>query len=893
MIEFHEAGRLPAAGDNCAIATRTLPVGTIINAGDKRFALSHTILEGHRFAVQFIPAGAALLSWGMPFGQALRDIKRGEYLCNAAVLKALGIRALDFDLPTAPNFGDDFARFQFEIEAFRPAPVLPSNPDQRTFMGIRRPGTRGVGTRNTVVILGVNALVTGFVQRLENDVQRLAGEYSNIDDIVSVTHTEGSQAGGNNQTLLLRTLAGFMVHANVAAVLVLDAGSIGVTNQMLRDYAEQNGYPLDDVPHQFLTLGGPLEVDLERAARTIRKWLPEVDRKKRTLQPLGELKIALQCGGSDAFSGISGNPLAAWVSKEIIQSGGRVVLAETDELTGAEAYVLQKVRDAATVERFLAMSARFNEQATRHGHSAQGNVSGGNLYRGLYNIYLKSLGAATKRHPDVRLDYAIEYGERLSAPGYYFMDSPGNDLESIAGQVASGCNLIYFVTGNGSVTNFPFVPTIKIVTTSRRFDLLADEMDVNAGSYLEDRSLRELGSTTVDLTLAVASGQRSAGERADHSQVQIWRDWPLTEYIDIEQIWSLEQPDGQPLSIPAPGKITDSRWRALQTDSGISADCIGLVLPSSLCSAQIAQIGAQQLNKIAMGREKQISRFVALAHTEGCGNSTEPEYVDTMLGYMAHPMVATCLLLEHGCETTHNDFWRLQQKERGLHAEEFGWVSVQLDGGIKLALAKVEEWFAADCARLKAAKEITAGLGEVRMGIMVDGEVDEVTAEAMAQVVQQIVAAGGTVIMPGNDSLLTNITFTKSLQLDQEPRPTLAYAHQPAKAGVHIMANPTAQWSEIVTGLGAAGIELFVALVSARVQQSHPFIPMLQVTAQASGWQPFYADVDLILDGSVTQRTAHLLQSITAVLSRTHKPKASQANIIGFQITRGQLGVSL
>ena len=113
-------------------------------------------------------------------------------------------------------------------------------------------------------------------------------------------------------------------------------------------------------------------------------------------------------------------------------------------------------------------------RAERHGASAEGNPSGGNNYRGLYNIALKSLGAARKKDPDVRLDEVLDYAQPMHERGYYFMDSPGNDLESIAGQVASGCNLILFITGNGSITNFPFVPTLKFVTTTGRFELLAE-----------------------------------------------------------------------------------------------------------------------------------------------------------------------------------------------------------------------------------------------------------------------------------------------------------------------------------------------------------------------------------------------------------------------------------
>ncbi|RIK38268.1 MAG: altronate hydrolase, partial [Chloroflexi bacterium] len=289
-----------------------------------------------------------------------------------------------------------------------------------------------------------------------------------IDGVVAVAHTEGSHPNPNNRKLLLRTLAGFMVNPNVGAVLAVDYGIEPVTNAMLRAWLEDHDYPLDDVPHAFLSLSGGFQEGLAQGEAIVRNWLEQVNATVRTPESVAHLKLALQCGGSDAFSGISGNPLLGWVAHEVIRHGGAANLAETDELIGAESYVLQQVRDRATAERFLQMIERFKEYASWHGASAEGNPSGGNKYRGLYNITLKSIGAAMKKDPRTRLDYAIDYGVRMVQPGYYFMDSPGNDLESIAGQVATGANLIFFVTGNGSVTNFPFVPTIKIVTTTRR-----------------------------------------------------------------------------------------------------------------------------------------------------------------------------------------------------------------------------------------------------------------------------------------------------------------------------------------------------------------------------------------------------------------------------------------
>merc|ERR1711871_784738 len=164
-----------------------------------------------------------------------------------------------------------------------------------------------------------------------------------------------------------------------------------------------------------------------------------------------------------------------------------------------------------------------------------------------------SIGAGKKKHADVRLDYVIDYSEPLTAfandegtarTGYVFMDSPGNDLESIAGQVAAGSNVIYFTTGNGSITNFPFVPTVKLVTSSGRFKLMQTDMDVNAGEYLDGRPMESCGADLVDLTLAVAGGQRTLGEKAGHSQVSIWRNWALAAGQTLDDVQREERKRG-------------------------------------------------------------------------------------------------------------------------------------------------------------------------------------------------------------------------------------------------------------------------------------------------------------------------------------------------------------
>jgi altronate dehydratase len=414
-------------------------------------------------------------------------------------------------------------------------------------------------------------------------------------------------------------------------------------------------------------------------------------------------RSALQCGGSDAFSGVSANPLIGWAAHRIVQRGGAANIAETPELIGAEPYMLDKVRDLATAQRYLAIRDRFVAYAAAHGTSAEGNPSDGNKLRGLYNIILKSIGAAMKKHPDTRLDYAIDYSARMTEPGFYFMDSPGLDLESVAGQVASGCNVIYFTTGNGSVTNFPFAPTIKVVTTTPRFELFAKDMDVNAGAYLDGAAMDDLGAALVELTLRVASGLNAPRVNApDMPRCRFGGIGGRGGEGEIGRLGDSERGDrrlegaavgGEGAQREYPFGVWYRRWRR----QGHVFEQVGLIVPTSLCAAQVARLAADRLNRRRVGIGPGRSRYVALVHTEGCSDATGAAITlsaPTLLGYATHRLAGRTLLLEHGCEVTHNDFMRRQLTELGYDLERFGWASVQLDGGIASVLDRIEAWFA-------------------------------------------------------------------------------------------------------------------------------------------------------------------------------------------------------
>lgn len=879
-------------GDNAAIAIRDLAAGARFRLEGAVHTLSHAVLEGHRFAVASIRAGEYLLSWTLPFGRALRGIKTGEYLCNASVLDALRLRRPELALPRTANFQNAAAEFKLDEASYQAGEQLALHPNPGTFMGFPRDGGRGIGTRNVIVLLGTTSGTASFVRHLEAELKSDAGAYPNIDGILAVAHTEGSgEHEPNNAEFVLRTLAGFIVHPNVAAVLAVDLGSESITNALLQRYMAGHGYPLEHVPHRFHSLRQDLATSLSECAGIVRQWYAGANAVRREACPLSGLKVALQCGGSDAFSGVSGNPLAGWVAREVIRHGGAAGLAETDELIGAEPYMLVNTRDLATARRFLKKIAVFRERISWHGHSAEGNPTGGNLFRGLYNISLKSIGAARKKDPDLRLDHVIDYAERMVEPGFYFMDSPGNDLESIAGQVASGCNLIFFITGNGSITNFPFVPTVKFVTTTRRWNLLSRDMDVNAGRYLDGEDMEMLGRETFRHALATAGGQRSVGELAGHSQVSIWRDWCQTDGSQLEKLLALGPPGGEPISIRPATKIVSS---PLGKDSARHfSGTVGLILPTSLCAGQIALKIAAELNARRPAGGGRINRFVALPHTEGCGASSgenEAHYLRTVVGHLLHPMVGAAVLLEHGCEHTHNDLMRHTLKQQGIDIHRFGYASIQLDGGIDQVMARVIHWFETrpEPQPTKAPK-LTVALTSA-------GAIGAVAAGAMARLAAALVEAGGGVVVPQKASMLAAPAFLRELGLDSAPAVTLDYGQVARVPGFYVMATPTVHFVEGLTGLGGTGASVILAHVCGAPMQGHPMIPTLQVSTAGPPGVAYAADFDLLIDAQASDADricAAMLRRITDTLSGAYAPHAWSGGFTDFQLTRGLLGVSL
>ena len=218
------------------------------------------------------------------------------------------------------------------------------------------------------------------------------------------------------------------------------------------------------------------------------------------------------------------------------------------------------------------------------------------------------------------------------------MDSPGNDLESIAGQVASGSNLILFITGNGSITNVSVRPDPEVRDYHRPVRAARERDDVNAGRYNDGMDMDALGAETFELALDIASGQRSKGELAGHAQVSVWRDWPRTSTVGLRELRQRPEPSGRPVPVREAPPITLS-LEGVRTERGIATDQLALVMPTSLCSGQVARLIAEDLDTDPPPWSD-VSRFVALVHTEGCGSNNAADlYLRTMLGHLVHRSV--------------------------------------------------------------------------------------------------------------------------------------------------------------------------------------------------------------------------------------------------------------
>lgn len=488
--------------DNVVIAYQAIAPGGPFEDG----VCNEAIPAGHKVATAPIETGQAIVKFGQIIGFASQPIKPGSHVHthNCKI----------------QSFGRDPA-----VGADRKATQYVPEQDRATFQGIVREDGR-VATRNYIGIMTtVNCSAT--VARAIADHFRGRGleNVPNVDGVVAFTHSDGCGLGatGNAIEMLRRTLGGYLRHPNLAGALVIGLGCETNQGAALLDSAGLAEGPM----LKLMTIqgAGGTRKAVAQGIEHIESMLSEADRARRQRVPASHLTLALQCGGSDGYSGVSANPALGAAADLLVRHGGSAILSETPEIYGAEQLLTRRAETAEVADKLLALIRWWEEHVRSTGGEMDNNPSPGNKEGGLTTILEKSLGAVAKGGSTNLVD-VYRYAEPITARGFVFMDSPGYDPCSITGQVASGANIVCFTTGRGSVYGCKPVPSLKLATNSELYRRMTDDIDINCGVILDgESSVEALGRLIFERVLKVASGERTKSEELDFGDNEFvpWR----------------------------------------------------------------------------------------------------------------------------------------------------------------------------------------------------------------------------------------------------------------------------------------------------------------------------------------------------------------------------------
>lgn len=378
------------------------------------------------------------------------------------------------------------------------------------FMGFVRPDGR-VGVRNHIAVIPASVCAATVAARIAEQTE----------GAVALPNQHGCAQIGPDLDVTFRTLAGLGANPNVGAVLVIGLGCESVQADSLAREIAKSGKRTESIIIQ--KCGGTLKAQ-EQGLRIARELSQEVSKMRRTEADFSKLVLALECGGSDTTSGLAANPVHGYVSDRLVEMGGASILSETTELIGAEHVLARRAVTKETGDRLIEMVRACEAKANAMGVDMRGSQpTPGNIQGGLTTIEEKSLGCIYKGGASP-LQGVLEYGEAPAGKGLYFMDTPGQDIESITGMVAGGAQVVIFTTGRGTPTGFPLAPVIKITGNPITFRLMEENIDINAGTIIEGtESIPQVGERVLAEIGEVCSGKLTKAEALKHMEFGIYK----------------------------------------------------------------------------------------------------------------------------------------------------------------------------------------------------------------------------------------------------------------------------------------------------------------------------------------------------------------------------------
>lgn len=474
--------------DNVAVALSSLTAGTTVDG----LNIVNTVPCFHKVALTTIPAGAPVVKYGSPIGTASFPIQQGEWVHTHNLVTNLN------EEPQY-TFSGDYPYTPFD--------------EGLTIQAYRRTDGR-IGIRNELWIIPTVGCVNRTAEKLAVLGRELAGE--TVDNVTAMTHPYGCSQMGDDHGNTQKLLAALVKHPNAGGILLV---SLGCENNHLKEFLPLLGeYDTDRVKTLVCQ---DCEDELAEGKQLLTELLAVMQKDRRETLAANRLVIGMKCGGSDAMSGITSNPLCGKIADRHTASGGAVVLTEVPEMFGAEQLLLRRCVSHDVFERAVSLLESYKQYFAAHGEVCYENPSPGNHDGGITTLEEKSLGCIQKGGSSAVTD-VLSYASPVKEAGLSLLWGPGNDIVSATNLMAAGAHLVLFTTGRGTPLG-TFVPTIKLSTHTALAVHKCSWIDFDAGAVLSD-GFDGAAEALYQTVLAVAEGKKTNNERNDYRQLAIFKD---------------------------------------------------------------------------------------------------------------------------------------------------------------------------------------------------------------------------------------------------------------------------------------------------------------------------------------------------------------------------------
>jgi galactarate dehydratase len=506
-----------AKADNVGIVVNLngLPEGTLLDDGTM---LSENIPIGHKVALNDIGEGDKIIRYGQIIGYANRLIFRGEWVRESMI-----------SLPQPPDL-DSIPLTGNQKSTAEPLQGY-------TFKGFSNPDG-SVGTKNILGITTSVNCVTGFASYIAKRVkEELLPGYSNVDDVIALNHAYGCGVAINapGAAIPIRTIKNIAMNPNFGGrILIVGLGCEKLLpDKLLPESNQSTGssrhYVSDVIKMQDESFNGFHEM-VERIMMLAEKHLNELNKREREIFPASELIVGMQCGGSDAFSGVTSNPVAGFAADLIVRAGGSVMFSEVTEVRDAVHLLVPRTTNSSVAQDLINEMKWYDEYLLTGEADRSANPAPGNKEGGLSNIVEKALGSIAKSGTSPIVD-VLAPGEKIRKKGLSFAATPASDFVCGTLQLASGMNMHVFMTGRGTPYGLSMVPVIKVGSNSRLSNRWFDLIDLDAGQIaLGHKTVEEMGWELFHLILDVASGEKqvASDKLGLHNDLVLFNPGPIT-----------------------------------------------------------------------------------------------------------------------------------------------------------------------------------------------------------------------------------------------------------------------------------------------------------------------------------------------------------------------------